>query len=233
MKLHIVTGLALLAAGSLIAADAKDEVTAAAKKLAAESNYSWTSTIKVPEGSQMRFGPTEGKTEKGGVTYVTMTFGENKSEMVKKGEKAAVKTQDGWQSSSELENAQGPGRFMAGWARNFKFPAEQAIDVVGFVKDLKKEGDVYSGKLTEEGVKTLISFRRRAGAGELPAVSNPDGSAKFWIKDGMLSKFEFQVKGSMNFNGNDVDVDRTTTTEIKDIGKTKANAPEEGLKKLS
>jgi hypothetical protein len=37
----------------------------------------------------------------------------------------------------------------------------------------------------------------------------------------------------MNFNGNDVDVDRTTTTEIKDLGTTKVVVPEAAKKKLS
>ena len=52
-------------------------------------------------------------------------------------------------------------------------------------------------------------------------------------KDGVLSKFEFKVTGTMNFNGNDIDVDRTTTVEIKDVGNTKVEVPEGAKKKLS
>ena len=37
----------------------------------------------------------------------------------------------------------------------------------------------------------------------------------------------------MNFNGNDVEVDRTTTVEIKDVGITKVSVPEAATKKLS
>jgi hypothetical protein len=37
----------------------------------------------------------------------------------------------------------------------------------------------------------------------------------------------------MSFNGNDMDVDRTTTVEIKDVGTTKITVPEEASKKLS
>jgi hypothetical protein len=37
----------------------------------------------------------------------------------------------------------------------------------------------------------------------------------------------------MTFNGNDVEIDRTTTTEIKDVGSTKVEIPDEAKKKLS
>jgi hypothetical protein len=37
----------------------------------------------------------------------------------------------------------------------------------------------------------------------------------------------------MNFNGNDIDVDRDTTVEIKDVGATKVEVPEGAKKKLS
>jgi hypothetical protein len=55
---------------------------------------------------------------------------------------------------------------------------------------------------------------------------------KFWLKDGVLSKYEFKVTGKVDFNGNEVDVDRATTTEIKDVGTTKVNVPEAAKKKL-
>ena len=37
----------------------------------------------------------------------------------------------------------------------------------------------------------------------------------------------------MNRNGDDVDVDRTTTVEIKDVGTTKITVPEEAKNKMS
>ena len=37
----------------------------------------------------------------------------------------------------------------------------------------------------------------------------------------------------MSFNGNDTDVDRTATVEIKDVGTTKVTVPEEASKKAS
>jgi hypothetical protein len=63
-------------------------------------------------------------------------------------------------------------------------------------------------------------------------VSEAKGSVKFWLKDGTLSKYETKVSGKINFNGNERDVDRTTTVEIKDVGTTKVEVPEEAKKKL-
>jgi hypothetical protein len=113
--------------------------------------------------------------------------------------------------------------------RNFKAPAAQAAEIAGYAKELKKDGDVYSGPLTEEGAKDLLRFRRGSDA----TVSNAKGSAKFWVKDGVLTKYEFKVTGAVSFNGNDMDVDRTTTVEIKDVGATKVNVSEDAKKKLS
>ena len=230
----LFTGMALLA-GSLIAADSnpRDDVTSAAKKLGEKPNYSWKTTVVVPESAQFKPGPSEGQTEKAGLTHVTMSFGDNTTQAVLKGDKAAVTNREGeWQSLADLDNAEGPGRFLGFFVRNIKTPAVQAADLAAAAKDLKKEGDAYSCDLTEEGAKTLLTFRPRGG-GDGPTVSNAKGSVKFWLKDGELSKYEFKVTGKVSFNGNDRDVDRATTVEIKDVGTTKVNVPEEAKKKLS
>lgn len=236
MKRNIMFGAAALLAGSLIAAEPspKDDITSAAKKLGEKANYSWKTTIVVPEDSPFKPGPTEGKIEKDGFTHITMQFGDNTTQAVMKGDKGAGTNPEGaWQSLAELDNSEGPARFLAWMIRNFKSPAAQAGELASDAKELKKDGDVYSGDLTEDGAKLLLSFRRRGSSGDGPAVSNPKGSVKFWLKDGALSKFEFKVRGKVTFNNNDMDVDRTTTVEIKEVGTTKLNVPEEAKKKLS
>jgi hypothetical protein len=234
MKRNTLLGAITLLAGSLIAADSspKDDVTAAAKKLGDQSNYSWKQTMENAGGQGFR-GSTEGKIEKDGFTSLAMTFGDNTTLAVLKGEKGAIKTEDGWQSLEEAAgNQQGPGRFLGRMLRTFKAPAAQADDLAGKVKELKKDGDVYSGDLTEAGAKSLLTFGGRGG-GNGPEVSGAKGSVKFWIKDGTLSKYEFNVQGKVSFNGNDRDVDRTTTSEIKDVGSTKVEVPDEAKKKSS
>jgi len=235
MKTNMLLIVIALLARSVLAADApKDEITSAAKKLGEKANYSWKTTVVVPEGSQFRPGPTEGKTQKDGLTLVSWTFGDSTTDAVIKGEKAAVNSPDeGWQSLAELDSAEGRGRFVGFFVRNLRTPAVQAAELASASKDLKKDGDAYSGELTEEGAKVLLSFRRRgADAADAPTVSGAQGSVRFWLKEGALVKYEFKVKGTVSFNGNDRDVDRATTVEIKDVGTTKLDVPDEAKKKL-
>ena len=227
MKTQILFGTLALFACSLLAADSKpkEESIAAAKKLGEKPNYTWKTTVVVPESAQFKPGPTDGKTEKDGFTYVTMSFGDNTTEAVIKGDKAVVTNQEGnWQATSELENAEGPGRFLGRMVKNLKTPAVQAAELAAVTKEFKKDGDVYSADLTEEGAKAQFRFG---------TAKNPKGSVKFWLKEGGLVKYEFKVQGKMDFNGNEIDVDRATTVEIKEVGTTKVNVPEAAKKKLT
>jgi hypothetical protein len=207
------------------AEEPKEQVTAAAKKLGEQSNYSWKTTTVVPESAQFKPGPIEGKTEKNGFTYFTMSFGDNLTEAVLKGEKGAVTNQDGeWQSASELEGGEGRGRFLGRMVKNFKAPAVQASELAAATKELKKDGDALVGSLTAEGAKAQFRFGN---------ATDTEGSVKFWVKDGVLSKYEVKVKGKVDFNGNVNDVERTITTEIKDVGNTKVNVPTGAKSKVS
>ncbi len=232
MKKQILCFAMMTLATALLAADAKEEVTAAAKKLGEKANYSWRTTVVVPESAQFRPGPTDGKTEKDGFLHVKWTFGDNTTDIVKKGDKAAFTNRDGeWQSLADAEGQEGPGRFMVGMVRGLRAPAEQAVDIAAGAKELKPDGDAIAGELTEEAAKTLMRFRR--GGGDGPTISGAKGSAKFWVKDGVLTKYEFKVSGKMDFNGNEIELDRTTTVEVKDVGTTKVEVPEGAKKKLS
>ena len=65
-------------------------------------------------------------------------------------------------------------------------------------------------------------------------VTNAKGTAKFWTKDGQLAKYEYNVKGTVaGRDGQERDVDRTTTVEIKDVGSTKVEVPAEAKGKVS
>lgn len=228
-KNMLISALALLS-GSLLAADSspKDEVIAAAKKLGEKPNYSWKQTTVVPESAPFKPGPTEGKIEKDGFTHLSSVFGENTTQTLLKGDKGAVTNRDGeWQGVADVEKEEGFRRFRAILARNFKAPAVQAAELAASAKALKKDGDVYSSELSEDGAKAQLRF--------VPTteVSNASGSVKFWIKDGVLSKYEIKLKGTVKFGDNEIDQDQTRTFEIKDVGTTKVTPPEDAKKKLS
>jgi len=232
MKRQILAGAVVALATSMLAADStpKDAVKAAAKNLAEKSNYSWTTSL---EWGGNAVGTVQGKTEKGGPTLITMGRGDRSTEAVLKGSKGAFKTDEGWTSLAEAaEGQQGSGRFIARMLQNFKAPAAEAENIAHKVKELKLADGVYSGDLTEEGAKELMSFRRGSGGGG-PEVKNAKGSAKFWVKDGQLTKYEYSLEGTMTFNGEERDVNRKNTVDIKNVGGTKITVPEEAAKKLS
>jgi hypothetical protein len=140
MKTNILAGLLVLVAGSLLAAEStpKDTVAAAAKRLGASTNYAWKTVVVVPEDAPFKPGPTEGKTEKDGFTCFSMTFFENKFQVVAKGDQRALTDQEGnWKSLAEVDKEEGPARFGGMIARNLKTPAKEATDLAAFAKELK------------------------------------------------------------------------------------------------
>jgi hypothetical protein len=239
MKRNLLFSLTVLVAGSLLAADSspKDDVTSAAAALGSQKNYSWKTTVDAGSNARFRPGPTDGKTEKDGYTTLSMSFNDNTSEAVIKGTNAAIKTTDnGWQSAAEAlaDNGGGfnPAMFIARTAQNYKTPAAEAAGLAAQAKDLKAGTNGISGDLTEDGAKALLTFRRGGNATGAPTVTNPKGSVTFWIADGKLVKYQSHVSGTVSFNGNDRDVDRTTTTEIKDVNTTKIDVSADAKKKL-
>lgn len=238
MKTLFSIAAAGLFSASLLGAadDAKADVKAAAKKLADKANYSWTSTAK-SEGGQGgggggRFGggATEGQTD-GGIVYLKSTFGDRVMHTAAKGEKVITKGEDDWEVADA--EAQGPGAFAVRRMRNFKAPAIEAADLADKAKALKSADGVTSGDLTEDAVKGLLAFGGRRGGGEAPTPKDAKGSVKFWVKDGELTKYEFNVQGKITGREDqEFTINRTTTIEIKDAGKTKLALPEDAKKKL-
>jgi hypothetical protein len=229
MKLLCSLSSLLIVAVSLAHADPKSEVADAIKKLAEQSGYSWTSTPKT-EGSESarRQGPIEGKTEKSGFASFKGSLGETSYEVASKGEKMIVNYEGNWLSTAELgENNRAVQRLKA-----LKKPVEEAESLVGKAVEMKKESDgLYSGNLAADAAKEMFSLLGRRAA-EAPDAK---GSLKFWVKDGRLAKYEFNVAGKITV-GEDkrqVDISRTTTVEIKDVGSAKVSLPEDARKKLS
>lgn len=226
MKTTALFSTVVLATVSLIAADAtpKDEVLAAAKKLGEKNNYAWKTIVVVPESAQFKPGPSEGKTGKEGITSVSLSFGDNTTQIYLKGDKAVANSDGNWQTLAELEGEEGPARFLAFIIRNFKAPVAQAEELADAAKELKKDGDAFASDLTEEGARKQFRWGN---------VTNPKGSVKFWLKDGLLAKLQFKLTGKVDFNGNEVEVDRDATVEVKDVGSTKIEVPEAAMKKLN
>jgi hypothetical protein len=252
----------MLAAGTLLAADPKDAVSAAVKKLG--DNYSWKQTMDMGGGMGGMGGGqpmvSQGKTANG-VVWTSSEMMGNTTERLAKGTNTVTKGQDGkWQTPAEIAAAaaaaggegggmgMGMGRGRGGFGGGMfggaaALPAATVTDLIGQVKSLKEENGVISGDLTEEGAKAQSGFGGRRGgrAGGpggpgggmgMPEPTNAKASVKFWVKDGVLTKYELKSSSTMSFGGNDMQMDRTTTVEFNDVGKTKIDAPADVLKKI-
>ena len=101
---------------------------------------------------------------------------------------------------------------------------------------MKHEEDVYSVDLSGDDAKALFMMgmrgRRGGNGGQAPEISNAKVSLKYWVKDGVLSKYQIHTMGTVSRGGNDMDIDRTTTVEISDVGNTKVDVPDDAKKKL-
>lgn len=209
------------------------EVKNAIEQLATQGSYSWTSTPKAePKTSLIRQGPTQGKTEQNGYTYFRFTLEGNAVEVALKGEKSAIKTEAAWESAKELT---GDREWIARRLQSFKPPRSEAEELLRITKALRAErGGAYAGELTADGVKELLLSRSRV---EILARVPPGakGSVKFWVKGGVLVKYEFNLQGKIVLTDHQQEftINRTTTVEITEVGSTKVQVPEEAKKKIT
>ncbi|MBI5767087.1 MAG: hypothetical protein HZA93_04780 [Verrucomicrobia bacterium] len=250
---------------ALVHAGPADDAAAAAKKVAAAANYSWTATTEIAN-SQFPAMPVNGVTEKGGYTVITREFNGNAMQTVRKGEQVVSQNMEGaWMTMEEMRQqfanrgGGGGGQGAGGGNRGggagggggrgfggFGFggggqnnPAEDAANLAAKIKDAKLVDGAIAGTLSAEDAAPMLSFGGRGGRGGAgggtppPAPKNVSASVKFWVKDGVLTKYVLNVKGTIATpNGDEREIDRTTTTEFKDIGSTKVTVPEEAKKKL-
>jgi hypothetical protein len=243
LKRYLMSVISVLALSAVsVHADPKGDIQAAVQKLADTGNYSWTTTTV---GGFNR-GPVDGKTQKDGLTEISGSMRDNKYQMLIKGDKVLINMDgSGWKTPEEAaanddQGGPSPSRFMAMFARVFRTPVEQAQDNLNTLQNIQKTDDGYTADLTPDAAKQLLSFRRRPTTSpdnndNTPQidVSDAKGSVKLSIQDGSVTKIEFHVTGSISFNGGDPrDVDRTTTTEFKNVGSTTVDVPDDAKAKL-
>lgn len=210
-------------------ADPKADVAAAIQKLEQQPGYSWSYIPKVVGSESASRGqvPLKGKADRAGYAVVSGEMGDVSVEIGIKGGKMIVNYTGEWLSTAEIgENNRTVQRL-----RLIKRPTDEAATLLGRVTDLKKDSDgSYAGELDGMWAKEMFALLGRRAA----AAPSAQGSAKFWLKDGQLAKYEFVVKGKIT-TGEDkteIEVSRATTVEIKDVGTTTVSLPDEARKKL-
>ena len=236
MKSSLIIGLIALLVRSLYAAESspQDTINSATKQLGGRSNYSWTTTTKEGDGNSGRVGPIDGKADKSGLTYLSFAIGGIPVEVYMNGQKGAAKALEGWQTFDEIAQTSGTAAAVVRFLRSYKVPGVESGVLAGKVKEVKAAPGVLAGELKEDAVKELLESgaRRREGQ-EPPKIANPKGSVKFWIQDGALTKYEINLQGKVTAGDRESDVNRTTTVELKDVGATKLELPDEAKQKLN
>jgi hypothetical protein len=195
-------------------------------------------------------------TQQDGLTIITREMNGNQMSTVTMGAKTVRQNQDGaWMTNEEMmaqfQNGGGGGGGGGGGRRGrggfgamaTPIPAKQAADLLAGVKgDFMIVNGGFSADLTPEAVAPMLTFgrgRRGGGGGgggdgqTPPAPANAKGTVTFWVANGTLTKYEVHVTGTVQGRNGDIDVDRTTSTEIKDVGTTKLNVPPEAMQKLN
>lgn len=206
-------------------------VQAAVKKLGELESYSWTATPRSEPGSAVwRQSPTEGSAEKTNYTFLKFTLGDNEIEIAFKGSKSAIKRENTWESSTELT---GDSAWIAQRLQAYKAPAAEAAQLLASSGPLKLTNGVYHAELSGDGAKELMVYGRRGATGEtLPVGAR--GTVKFRIQDGLLTRYEFNLQGTLKTTGEEeqVTVNRTTIVEIKNVNQARAEVPEPARRKL-
>jgi hypothetical protein len=206
-------------------------------------------------------GPVSGKAEKDGIIYISMAGrGGTTTEAYVKGDKVAIKGDAGWQSASEATAAAdaagggggfNPMTFTITRIQAIKAPADQVKDWLSKIGDVTLADGAYTADLSPEVAQAMMPRfggrgGRGGGGGGAPPAAGADagappagptftdvkGTLKFWVTDGVLSKYESHITGTMSFNGNDRPIDTDTTTEITGVGSTPLNVPDDAKAKL-
>ena len=119
------------------------------------------------------------------------------------------------------------------YLRSYKAPSVECGDLGRELQNAKEEKGIISGDLKGDVVKKYLEFYVPTYAGQAaPKITDLKGSAKFWIETGKLTKYELDVECKVARGDQESEFHRATTVEIKNVGTTKLDVPEEAKQKL-
>jgi hypothetical protein len=175
-------------------------------------------------------------------------------------ERLVIQTPDGWRKPEQLSaNSEGSARNSGGGITSrrgrrgaggvahggdrpppaysnlqltLSRPHEELAIIVAGYTELKADGDSVTGLLSETAAKLLLVH---AGQQEITPLT-ASGTFRLWVREGQIAKYEIKLEGTLavaaNGDRHEITVHQTATTEVKNIGTTKFEVPEEAQKKL-
>ena len=204
-------------------------IVQASEKILQQTNYSWTSLSESAPGTLTWIqGPTEGRTEKEGATFVTLTINTNTISIAFQAEKSAIYWADQWFALAELS---GDVAWIADRLKTYKRAADEALFLAQNCSDLRMDQDgVYTGLLNHDALTFLLSRGRQV----ITDTKDMKGTVKFFTKEDQLDKYAYRIEGPISFVPDQPQsvMDRTTTVTFKKLGETQVVLPREAVEKL-
>jgi hypothetical protein len=253
---------AIAFSAATVFAGPKEDAQAALNKVAESSGYSWSTTTEggmgggqTVEGKMLKDGVSQISATMRDEPVEVFVHGEKVVVKTDDG----WKTTDEIMQNSE-PGQPNPGMMAARMARGFRPPVAQALAMLEKSSDVKEADGALVGEITGDDAKPFMQMRGGRGGGEGrpprdgagPRGENggpggPQGSdrpappeirdakvvIKVWANDGVATKVQFQMTGvTTGRDGTDREIDRTGTTELKDVGSTTIDVPDDVKAKL-
>ena len=219
----LAIGTILCLTGTALAADPIDVVSDAAKKLTDTANYTWRANTYDAANSLTVV--QDGQTQKDGDTLIKLNAGGSYVQVALRGNASVLNVGDGWKTADETDQRQAL-RFMSAVTS----PALIASQIVSGLDDLKADGNMFTAQLSGREVNSLMRPLYSLNAIRSQGGNDPGAKAtiKFWVADGMLTKYQVHITGSANNS-----VDLNVTVDFREIGTTTVSIPEQAKKKLN
>jgi hypothetical protein len=124
------------------------------------------------------------------------------------------------------------GRTFSNVQKTLSRPHEEIAVIVAGGSDLKAEGEVVSGRLSETSAKLLLVHEGQRDRVPLQA----GGTFRLWVRGGALVKYETRLEGVLRVDDSagrrEVRVNETATTTLSEVGTARVEVPAEVRKRL-
>ena len=124
------------------------------------------------------------------------------------------------------------GRAFSNVQKTLSRPHEEIAVIVAGGSELKAEGEVVSGRLSETSAKLLLVHEGQRDRVPLQA----GGTFRLWVRGGALVKYETRLEGVLRVDDSagrrEVRVNETSTTTLSEVGTARVEVPAEVRKRL-
>ncbi|MFM7751824.1 MAG: hypothetical protein ACKPB0_15550 [Opitutaceae bacterium] len=130
------------------------------------------------------------------------------------------------------DRGEGGGRTFSNVQKTLSRPHEEIAVIVAGGSDLKAEGEVVSGRLSETSAQLLLVHEGQRDRVPLQA----GGTFRLWVRGGALVKYETRLEGVLRVDDaagrREVRVNETATTTLSEFGTARFEVPAEVRRRL-